>query len=167
MLATGLPPPKSPDDLVLTSEAVGCHADATGARVCDRRVELRMTVHHVPAGAGSIELDDARAQLEAGLANIVAPSGPCPGKMTEGKCLSDADVAMQMATGLLAYQNIRGRLELCRLEVDCAGVIPPCLLQASGGFDLTATGPQAAAMQITAGTLEAADQRRPPGSCTQ
>src|SRR4051794_25279227 len=59
---SGVAGPALPTDLVLFAMAPGCHAGATGARLCDRQLRMRLTVHDVAPGAASYALDDGHAE---------------------------------------------------------------------------------------------------------
>jgi hypothetical protein len=164
------PPPAPPGDLVLDGDAVGCHADAAGQRVCDRNVEVRLIVHDVGPAPASIDLDDQRADLEVRVATMLVATGPCPGKEElGGKCPTDEDRAKVVDSGTVSYQGIRGRFDIERLELDCDHVVSTCGLQARGTFSVTATAPDGALIELSSGTFSAADQRhaQPEIVCNQ
>ena len=150
----GEPSPALRTDLVLSAMSPGCHPDTAGARVCDRNLRVRLTVHGVALGAGSYGLDDAHANLELQVGNpSTGGSGPCPDKPGLTGC--STNVSPEPA--FVAYTAVSGSLVLSRLEQDCTDVLRECGLTAAGAFELSAATPAGDALELTSGIVSAQD----------
>lgn len=151
----GEPAPAHRTDLVLEAMSPGCHADATGARLCDRNLRVRLTVHGVSLGAGSYGLDDTHAKLELQLGNPTTPPGnaPCPGKPGLTGC--NTNVTPEPA--FVAYTAVTGSLVLSRLQEDCSDVLRECALTAEGSFAVSAATPAGDALELASGIIGAQD----------
>lgn len=151
---SGASAPARPTDLVLLAMSPGCHADATGARTCDRNVRLRLTVHDVALGAAAYVLDDAHANLEVQVGAVVVPGhDPCPDKPDLMGCNSNPTPDPPFAP----YTMMSGTLALSRLEQDCTDVLAACSLTADGSFTVSASTPEGALVELTSGTVSARD----------
>jgi hypothetical protein len=145
--------PPAPGDLLLFAMSPGCHPDATGAAVCDRAIEVLLTVHGVASGAASYPLDDTRAELQLAVDEIPAATGPCPGKPGLTGCAADAGALAPFVT----QPGIAGLLTLTRLAEDCTDVIAGCALDVDGTFDVTARSTGGDTVALASGAVTAAD----------
>lgn len=133
----------------------GCHADATGSRICDRQLRFRLTVHGVARGAASYQLDDRHAALELQVgAPIVVIPGPCPGKPGLNGCDTSPEPP---DLPFVAYTSLGGSLTLAGLEEDCTDVLSECALAADGSFALSASSPTGEIVDLTSGIVSASD----------
>jgi hypothetical protein len=159
----GEPGPALRTDLVLYAMSPGCHADATGARVCDRNLRVRLTVHGVALGAGSYGLDDTHANLELQVGNPTGAGQPCPDKPGLDGCTTN----VTPEPAFVAYTAVSGSLVLSRLEEDCTDALRECALTAEGTFAISAATPAGDALELTSGIVGAQDtfMRRDPNTC--
>jgi hypothetical protein len=146
--------PPAPGDLRLSAMSPGCHADATGAPVCDRMVRVLLTIHGVSKGAASYALDDRRAELELAVDAPPGGFGPCPGKPGLDGCV-EADAGV--SAPYVAQHGITGLLTMTHLAEDCSDVIAGCALAAAGTFDVSAQSAGGDTIVLASGAVTATD----------
>jgi hypothetical protein len=145
--------PRAPDDLLLVAMSPGCHPDATGTVVCDRRIRVLLTIHGVGGGAASYTLDDERAELQIAVEGP-PETGPCPGKPDlNGPSEADAGVPAPY----VAQDGISGLLTMARLVENCTDAIAGCALDARGTFEVSARSAAGDTIALASGAVTAAD----------
>ena len=145
--------PRAPGDLLLFAMSPGCHSDATGSAVCDRTIQVRLTIHRVAMGAASYVLDDQRAEMEIAV-EVPPGTGPCPGKPGLAGCAA-ADASA--SAPYVAQHDIKGLLTMARLAEDCTDAIAGCALDARGTFDVSAQSAGGDTIALASGAVIAAD----------
>jgi hypothetical protein len=152
---TGAAPaaPRAQGDLLLFAMSPGCHPDATGSALCDRMIQVLLTVHGVTSGAASYKLDDTRAELQLAVDDLPA-TGPCPGKPGLNGCAApDAGAS----GAYVAQTDISGLLTMVRLAEDCADAIAGCALDADGTFEVSAGSAGGDTIALASGDVTATD----------
>jgi hypothetical protein len=159
--ASAAPPPT---DLVLLAMSPGCHADATGARICDRNIRVRLTIHDVAPRPAAYVLDDAHANLEVQVGAVAVPGhDPCPDKPDLMGCNTNP----APDPSFVPYPIMSGTLTLSRLEEDCTDVLTACSLTADGSFTVSGSAPDGTLVELTSGSVSARDSfnHRDANSC--
>jgi hypothetical protein len=159
-------PTAGADDLLLYALAPGCHADDTGAKICDWGFRIYVTIHGVgrlPNLPPAIAVGDTSAAV-----NVVGEPPPVPEPCPDKPELADVGGTCNISTpeAPVAYHGLAGQFVLTELAEDCTDVVSICALTAQGSFHLTAVGPNGEALSATDGALVAADSLMYRDTCT-